>query len=357
MAKRIVKLVLVLVTVLVMVVVGFFAVATATEYNPGPSQSVNVERASEEAHLRRVGPGDALTVMSFNIGYAGRGAAQDYFSDGGEMVRPDSAADVEANLKGILAAVNSTDADVYFLQEVDAGSKRSYGIDEVGALTGAAGVNSAFAANFKSLYTPYPWPPIGKVDSGLLSLSDLRVESASRVALPVPFQWPVRLFNLKRCLLVERVALGGNRELVLVNVHLDAYAADADRAAQASILKRLAAAEFEEGNYVIVGGDFNQTFPGVDYPVVDSTWRAGQMDTSLTADGWTLAHDPTTPTARLNNAPYTGNPARTQYFGTDGFLLSPNVRMDTVTTLDLGFESSDHNPVVLTATLLEPPAE
>ena len=44
----------------------------------------------------------------------------------------------------------------------------------------------------------------------------------------------------------------------------------------------------------------------------------------------------------------------TQYYVIDGFIISPNVRLEFVKTLDLGFENSDHNPVHIQVTLLEP---
>ena len=42
--------------------------------------------------------------------------------------------------------------------------------------------------------------------------------------LPCPFSWPTRIANLKRCLLVERIPIAdSDKELVLVNLHLEAY--------------------------------------------------------------------------------------------------------------------------------------
>ena len=35
----------------------------------------------------------------------------------------------------------------------------------------------------------------------------------------------------------------------------------------------------------------------------------------------------------------------------DGFILSPNVSLSAVETMDLGFHASDHNPVLLEAVL------
>ena len=48
------------------------------------------------------------------------------------------------------------------------------------------------------------------------------------------------------------------------------------------------------------------------------------------------------------NQPYDpSDAANTQYYVIDGFILSPNVRLRSVETLDLGFARSDHNPVLL----------
>ena len=41
----------------------------------------------------------------------------------------------------------------------------------------------------------------------------------------------------------------------------------------------------------------------------------------------------------------------TQYYVIDGFIVSPNVTVDTVETLDFGFRNSDHNPVCITVSL------
>ncbi|MDR2379142.1 MAG: hypothetical protein LBD70_06935 [Bifidobacteriaceae bacterium] len=343
--RRLLKLIGTLVLVAVVAAVAFFGVASLTEYRPKASEALVV---SGQASLPEPSAGTELTLLSFNIGYGGLGKDQDFFMDGGDMVRPPDRADVQANLDGIVAFLKQTPADVYLLQEVDSDSHRSYGIDQVTRIEDALGGRGAYAPNFKSMFTPYPWPPIGKVDSGLVTITGLDVASATRVALPVPFKWPVRLFNLKRCLLVERVAVAGGKDLVLVNLHLEAYEDGAGRAAQMAELVKLVEAEYAAGNYVIAGGDFNQSFPGVDYPKVSDNWTPGEFDASVFAAGWTVANDATAPTSRLNDAPWDGN---NQLYGIDGFIASPNVEVKAVQTIDAGFEFSDHNPVKLTAVL------
>ena len=68
--------------------------------------------------------------------------------------------------------------------------------------------------------------------------------------------------------------------------------------------------------------------------------------------GFGCVYDLTVPTCRLLNQPYDpADTVNTQYYAIDGFLVSPNVEVSAVKTLDLGFENSDHNPVLLTVSL------
>ncbi|MDR1150894.1 MAG: hypothetical protein LBK72_00210 [Bifidobacteriaceae bacterium] len=345
--RIILRLIAVLVVLLLIVVGLFLAICTATEFRPGDTESVRVDRHPAGVEVHVPGPEEPVTVLTFNIGYGGLGKDQDFFMDGGEMIEPAPEA-VDANMAGIRSAVLANPADIYLFQEVDTGSQRSHGHDEAAELREDSPMNSAFAYNFRSTYTPYPWPPIGKVNSGLLTLTALRSPAATRVSLPVPFDWPVRLFNLKRCLLVERIDTSDGHELVVVNLHLEAYAGGEVRAAQTKVLMDLLEAEYAAGNYVIAGGDFNQTFPGVDYPLVSEEWRPGVLAGDMLPEGWSYANDPAVPTSRLDDAPWNGT---NQLFAIDGYILSPNVTATEVTTIDLGFEHSDHNPVKLVAKL------
>ena len=175
-------------------------------------------------------------------------------------------------------------SDFTILQEVDSGSRRSYGVMETTFLSDALGLPNAYTRNYKCPFVPFPWPPLGKVSSGLFTLSDAEIGSAERVALPCPFSWPISTANLKRCLLVTRIPLeNSDHELVLVNLHLEAYDDGEGKAAQTKMLTEYLQSEYEAGNYVIAGGDFNQTFPGGldSFPIKDaSLWTPGTLDAS-----------------------------------------------------------------------------
>ena len=133
---------------------------------------------------------------------------------------------------------------------------------------------------FKVEFFPIPVPPYGHIDSGIATYSSYPTASATRVQLPCPFSWPIRTFNLKRCLLITRIPVEGGKELVIVNLHLEAYDDGEGKAAQAQMLMDILNEETAKGNYVIAGGDFNQSFSSVkvNYPVFPEQWQPAYTD-------------------------------------------------------------------------------
>lgn len=349
--KKALKIILIILLVLVVLVAALLIWLSAAALDP-ETEGVALTPGESTATFA---PGDTVSVLSWNTGYAALGEESDFFMDGGEQTRPESRNIVEKNLDGIIARVSQTGADFTFLQEVDSGSQRSYGVMETESIQSALGLTSAYARNYKCPFVPYPVPPIGKVSSGVLTLSSAPIGVAERVALPSPFTWPVSTANLKRCLLVSYIDLEGtDKQLVLVNLHLEAYDDGEGKAAQTKLLNEFIQSEYEKGNYVIAGGDFNQTFPGAleQYPIKNAElWTPGVLDDSMLPEGWRFAYDASTPTCRLLNEPYDSASVNTQFYVIDGFILSPNVTLSTVETLDAGFTYSDHNPVLLNVTL------
>ena len=326
---------------------------TITEYRPADVEQLEV--ISEEHDGGAADPvspqlqaGEELTVLSWNIGYAGLGEDEDFFMDGGTKKTSADRATVEKYLNGISDTLDELLPDLMMLQEVDVDSARTYRIDESGYVIRGNGVH---ALNYSCPYVPIPWPPIGRVNSGLFTTTRYEIASAERIALPCPFSWPVSTANLKRCLLVSYLPIeGSDKQLVLVNLHLEAYDDGEGKAAQTAALKSFLEQEYAKGNYVIAGGDFNQTFPGgLDkYPIKnDDLWTPGTLDDSMLPDGWHFAYDTATPTCRLDNQPYDAESDATQHYVIDGFILSPNVELTGVQTQDDGFRFSDHNPVLL----------
>lgn len=351
-ARKTGKVIGIIVAILVVFILALVAFLTVTEYNPPATQEIEIHGVARET----LEPGQSVSVVTWNAGYGGLSKQADFFMDGGDGVRTVSHDGVLANLAGIEDELAALDSDFIFLQEVDQDSERTYGINERAriATAFAPAYASAYALNYDVAYVPYPLPPIGAVESGIMTLSRMQPSSAERVQLPCPFSWPVRLGNLKRCLLVERVPVqGGTAELVLVNLHLEAYDDGEGKEAQTAMLLQILQEEYAKGNYVIAGGDFNQSFPdGTDrYPIASGAdWTPGTLG-DLPA-GWRYAWDSAAPTCRLLNQPYSAGSSGTQFYVIDGFILSPNVEPVSVRTQDAEFAVTDHNPVVLEARLV-----
>ena len=193
---------------------------------------------------------------------------------------------------------------------------------------------------------------MGRVNSGLMVLTRHAPSAAEARYFTGSYSWPVRLFHLKRCALVTRLPADGG-SWVLVNVHLSAFDEEGQlRRSQLDQLREIILAEHAGGGKVVVGGDWNHTLPGVAmdrFPssegIPNGKFKLFEIPEGWTPEGWTWALDPSTPSFRTTGKPYRKGQS---YRGViDGFLVSPNVEVVKVSGIDLDFEHSDHNPVLL----------
>lgn len=365
---KILKIVGAALGIIIFIAAIFVGVLTVTEYKPQDYEDLTVTYNDQQAtqddsfptdtnklsQQKELSIGDNISVVTWNIGYGSLGANADFFMDGGDSVYTSTKEQVLTNMSAITEELNSLSPDIILLQEVDVKSSRSHKINEASIIKDELpSYNSSYAYNYKTLMVPYPIPPIGQVTSGIMTLSTFEVSSANRIKLPCPFSYPIRLCNLKRCLIVSRIPLNGcDKELVIVNLHLEAYDSGEGKAAQTQMLADILQAEANAGNYVIAGGDFNQTFSNVDlsaYPQQSNDlWAPGLIDTDEFGQDFTCLTDSSAPTCRSLDKPYVhAAKDNFQYYVIDGFIVSSNVKVKDVQTIDLGFENSDHNPLKL----------
>jgi endonuclease/exonuclease/phosphatase family metal-dependent hydrolase len=159
--------------------------------------------------------------------------------------------------------------------------------------------------------------------------------------------------------MVDRVPIeGSDKELVLVNLHLEAYDDGEGKVAQTAQLRELLEEEAAKGNYVIAGGDFNQTFSNCDtsaYPLVsEDMWTPGIIDVDEFDDSLQFVMDNSNPSCRSLDKAYAGSdtdPSVFQYYMIDGFIVSGNIAINSVETRNYQFQNTDHNPVVMDVTL------
>ena len=344
-SKFIWKLALGVALAAVVLIAGLVGYLTVTEYTPSYAETADRGSVNRSESIS----GRALSILTFDTGYAALGTDADLYKDGGEGVRPESQEIVENNLQGIEGILGLADADFILLQEVDTDSARSFNTNQwLRYEYHLKEYESRFAMNHSCDYVPYPYTePTGKVRSGLATYSRYDIVSATRYSLTNGSSWPARVADPKQCLLVTRIPIEDtNQQLVLINVHMEAQNEEV-RGDQIKQLLDLVKEEYGKGNFVIAGGVFNSYFPGGHkHEIKDPDfWTPGKLKS--VGGNYRYVYDDENPTCRLLNQPYDPDSYETQYYVVDGFLVSPNVSVTRVETMDYEFIYSNHNPVRL----------
>ncbi len=295
---------------------------------------------------------DSLCILTWNIGYCGLGKEMDFFYDGGEKVR-DSKGNTHKNLDAIIRFLVTNDTvDLMLLQEVDVKSKRTYKINEVTQINDIVGYpNHYFAPNFKVFFIPIPpTEPIGKVLSGLVTISKLKPSQVVRYDFPGNYPWPKNLFMLDRCFMVSRIHLSNQKDLLILNTHNSAFDGGTLKKHEMQYLKEFVLNEYSKGNYIIVGGDWNQNPPGFDPSAFNNSsgyenFTLEDISSDFLPEGWSWNFDISHPSNRSLKASY--KPGKTATTILDFFLCSPNIIPRGIRTVNLDFENSDHQPVLI----------
>jgi endonuclease/exonuclease/phosphatase family metal-dependent hydrolase len=331
---------------LALVVFMYLAFMTITDYRPKEAIDLDIENNKTDILKKGV----AFSVLTFNVGYCGLDAGEDFFMDGGNASRCSSLEQTLTNLETISSFLSGEKADVIVLQEVDVKSSRSHQVDELAHLKNKlVGYGAIFAVNYKVPWVPVPLTrPMGAVMSGLLTFSRFTVRSAARYRLPGTEAWPRQLADLDRCLLETRLPIEGGKELVLLNAHLSVFDKGGRiRKLQLAYIKKRIMAEYGNGNHVIVGGDWNHGLPGTGPELFKATRARPRWYMALPDDfappGFAWAVDKTVPSIRSNGTAYKEGENFVAVI--DGFMVSPNVEIRKVSGHNLAFKNSDHNPV------------
>ncbi len=341
--KKIIKWLLIILFIPLLALVGFLGYMSFTDYRPASVESLKMEGSSSGNLIP-----DTIQLITWNIGYCGLGKEQDFFFDGGKGVRPNKQ-DYQRYVSGVMETIHGfSGSDFILLQEVDRDAKRSYFQDQVPMIASQLpGYAYAFALNYRSQFIPQPLSePYGKVVAGIMSLSAYMPSSVTRHALAADASWPTGLFMLKRCFMALRFLLKNGKELVIVNLHLSAYDDGTVKQKQMDTLRKFLVNEYALGNYVIVGGDWNQ-FPPDYHPVLSGAdgVKGMNVEKDYPEAGWKWVYDASLPTNRKLNLPY--EHGKTETVVIDYFLVSPNISPLLVKVIDYQFKNSDHQPVFL----------
>ncbi|MBO6280070.1 MAG: endonuclease [Bacilli bacterium] len=352
--NKVVKIILIsfgsLIGVTVLAIGSFLAFASATELKVS-----DIEKLQVDGNVTtKIDSSVDHSILSWNIGYGALDENMDCHLDGGRQVYGSSYDKVIENINAITTDIKNINPDMFLLQEIDIDSRRSYNTNQRNMFINSFSqdqYNNTLALNFQAGFIPIPiYSPMGKVISGISTFSKYQVSYAERRQLPIPFSWPMTLFNLKRCLLINRIPIeGSEKELILVNLHLEAYDDGEGKAKQLKVLMDYLYEERNKGNYVIAGGDFNQTFREEYFSLYPkrNDWVCPVIDITQYPE-FSFLMDETVPTCRSLNVPYsTLDKLKHQYYMLDGFIVSDNITVNSVQTIDKDFKNTDHNPVLM----------
>jgi len=327
-------------------VMGVIAFGTLTEHNFEDKISLHDLQKAPVVYSD-----STFEFITWNVGFFGLGEESDFFYDGGNDVFQTKKT-VQKNMNGALKFINENSSiDFFLFQEVDSFSWRSQKQDfivEVSVLEN--GYQSHFGLNYASTFVPIPITnPMGPTYGGLFSMSNYIVKDAFRYDLRTESLWPKRLFFLKRCFLSQRIQLE-EKDLVVVNIHNSAYDKSGEKKnKEMNQLLGFAIAEYEKGNAVVIGGDWNQSPPDYNQKDAPKKFLNARFTDADIPEGWKWAADVNTPTNRKLDKPYSKEFSHTSVI--DHFLVSPNVNVDSISVINMDFEYSDHQPVYLKVTL------
>lgn len=356
--KKGLKTILAILLALVLLVAGYLAYVLIDYHRIGDQ----VLEIAQDGNGNQVQTDTEYRMMSWNVGFGAYEQDYSFFMDGGTESWAWSEERLNANIGKMADLVTQEKPDFCIMQEVDRNATRSYHVDEYPVLGNAliqAGYDSTFCVNYDSPFLMYPFTqPHGKSLSGLATFVNFDLTAANRVSLPVEDSL-MKLVDLDRCYSVNHIAVEDGKDLVLYNVHLSAYTSDGTIAVeQLKLLLADMQSEYEKGNYVICGGDFNKDLSGDCYAcfhqekVEESTWAQPLPDEIFdgTNLSLTMPLDPEQPVAscRTASAPYFEG----QFVITvDGFIVSDNVTVHSAEVIDTQYRYSDHNPIRMSFSL------
>lgn len=346
--KQLAVLIAILLLAAIVYVSSMILFGWITKFRPAPVEEVMVQNPEGNKPSASI-TDSTLSFLIWNIGYGGLGKEVDFFYDGGKMVTSPKA-HVMKNIEGMSAFLKQqTDIDFLIFQEVDRNSKRSYKTDQSAIFSAIFNSHySAFTPNYDVVYLPFPFTdPIGKVYGGLQSLTRYKPASSQRIALPGITDFPRKLFYLERCLLLQKFPLQNGKELVVINAHFEAYDDGGIKKQQMEVTRQIAEAEYARGNYVVIGGDWNIAPPDFNVRTFEKTPEDDPLylknNDANYIPGWSYVYDAKVPTNRKNKTEY--NPEKTFTTVIDYYFVSPNMEVQEVKGINLGFEYSDHQPV------------
>ena len=230
--------------------------------------ALQVETSDEggQQETKNLTTGEQYSALTYNIGFGAYTPDFSFFMDGGKSSWAKSKDSVLDTVQGAGDLAASLNPDFAMIEEIDLDSTRSYHVNEYDILRNCFPNDYyVFAQNYDSAFLFYPFTqPHGSSKSGIGLFSKYPVTSALRRSLPISTSFS-KFLDLDRCYSISRVPVEIGKELVIFALHMSAYGnSDVIREGQIAMLSADMQKEYEVGNYVLCGGDFNHDLKASD---------------------------------------------------------------------------------------------
>ncbi len=308
---------------------------------------------------KQIETGKEYSIMTLNLGFGAYCKDFDFFMDGGTRGRAFSEQTVLDDINGSLNKITSKDPDIVIFQECDEDGTRSWHVNEIELIDNRL---NNYYRTFTYNYYKSPYfivPPLemhGTFTTGILTYSKFMQTGALRRSLPVNDSI-TKYFDLDRCYMITRIPVANGKELCIINLHLSAYGSDEKvREGQLSMLFADMKAEYDKGNYIICGGDFNHDLRLEEGEPAIANW-AYPFPRSELPEHFSMAMDligEENKAALLSSVRDCDEPyekGHTTETIVDGFIVSDNVEVLSYEDLYEGFLYSDHEPVYMVFSL------
>ena len=340
-------------------------------------------KVNNNSVLHEIKVDTTYSCATYNIGFGAYSQDYTFFMDEGydddgnkttgHYSKAKSRKEVIFNTNGVISAITALNADFVFLQEVDTDSTRSFHINQNVMITEAfKEYDNDYAVNFHTAFLPYPiYDMHGSVNGGITTLSRYAIKEAKRMQYTVSTSL-TKMFDLDRCFSVSSVQVENGRTLYLVNSHMSAYDKGGTiRETQMEELNAFLEKCKNNGDYVIVGGDFNHDLVtyNPDYNYNDDSNRAfgmtkrtpdwvsfffNESGTNPLTSSYRVVASDNTPTCRNNDIQW--KEGDTFVCTVDGFIISDNIEVEMHYNILTeqgnkgvdGFAYSDHEPAYMT---------
>ena len=355
-AKKVIKITGIILLALVIVLAAYIIYLYASYHRIPDNQELQVEEISQNTEA-----GNELTTeknysaLTYNIGFGAYTPDFSFFMDGGKSSWAKSKDSVKETIKGAGELVASKDPDFALVQEIDLDATRSYHVNEYSILKeNIPAYNCVFAQNYDSAFLFYPFTqPHGKSKAGLALFSKYPITGSMRRSFPISTSF-TKFFDLDRCYSISRVPVDNGRELVVFELHMSAYGnSDAIREGQINMLAEDMAKEYDAGNYVICGGDFNHDLKASEDDSEDRESWAYPFPREKLPEHFGFCIDQLTEKEKASlwdsarNADMEYVPGETYTVTLDGFIISDNVECLSYEDIETGYSYSDHDPVYM----------